>query len=55
MGWAQEQLALKRDPGQAKGPSGRDTDLNVQVKLLPRPQPLRHTQAIKGKEQVLGD
>lgn len=55
MGWAQEQLGLKRDPGQAKGPGGRNTDLNVQVKLLPRPQPPRHTQAIRGKEQALGD
>lgn len=54
-GGAQEQLGLKRDPGQAKGPGGRNADLNVQVRLLPRPQPLRHTQAIRGKEQALGD
>ena len=55
MGWAQKQLGLKQDPGQAKGPGGRNADLNVQVRLLPRPQPLRHTQAIRGKEQALGD
>lgn len=55
MWWAQKQLVLKRDPGQAKGPGSRDADLNVQVRLLPRPQPLRHTQAIRGKEQAPGD
>lgn len=41
--WAEDQLRLKQDTGQAGGPGGRDADPNNQVKLLPRSQPLIDT------------
>lgn len=51
--WAQEQLGLKQDTGQARGPGGRDADLNVQVKLLPRSQPLIDTLSHQGGKNRL--
>lgn len=51
--WAQEQLGLKPDTGQARCPGGRDADLNVQVKLLPRSQPLIDTLNHQGEKNRL--
>lgn len=51
--WAREQLGLKQDPGQAGGPGGRDADLNVQGRLLPRSLPLIDTLSHQGEKNRL--